>query len=98
MRQSLRKGYGELVSNLALSGFNYSGIAHAFTITSTPGDYFWSNGHSWGNVTVSSNKVTIAVHYGKLTVQTIRLNNGKELKLQRLTTITENNSSEFTIN
>jgi len=83
---------------VALSGFHYSGVTHEFTITSAPGNYFWSNGHSWGNATVSSNKVTIVVHYGKLSVQTITLNNGKELKLKKMMTIAENNSSEFTIN
>jgi hypothetical protein len=73
-------------------------VTHTFTITSTPGNYFWSNGHSWGNVTVSSNKAIIAVHYGKLDVQTIKLNNGKELKLKKMMIIVENNSSEFRIN
>jgi hypothetical protein len=83
---------------VALSGFHYSAVTHAFAITSTPGNYFWSNGHSWGNAIVSSNKVTIVVHYGKLIVQTIQLNNGKELKLKKLIILAENDSSEFTIN
>ena len=82
---------------VALSGFHYSGVTHTFTITSTFGNYFWSNGHSWGNVTVSSNKAIIAVHYGKLDVQTIKLSNGKELKLKKIMTIVENNSFEFMI-
>jgi hypothetical protein len=47
---------------------------------------------------VSSSKVTIVVHYGKLTVQAIKLNNGNEVKLKKMMTIAENNSSEFTIN
>lgn len=83
---------------VAYSGFNYSGVTKTFTITSTPGNYFWSNGYSWGNVTVSSKKMIIAVHYGKLDVQTIRLSNGKEVKLKKMVSIAENNSSEFVIN
>ena len=83
---------------VALSAFHYSGVTHELTITSTPGNYFWSNGHSWGNAMVSSSKVTIVVHYGKLTVQAIKLNNGNEVKLKKMMTIAENNSSEFTIN
>jgi uncharacterized protein (DUF608 family) len=83
---------------VALSGFNYSAVSKTYTITSTPGNYFWSNGHSWGNVTVSTNKVIIAVHYGKLDVQTIKLSNGKELRLKKTISIGENSSSEFSIN
>jgi hypothetical protein len=51
-----------------------------------------------GNVNVSSNKVKIVVHYGKLTVQTIKLGSGKEIKLKKIMTIAENTPSEFTIN
>jgi non-lysosomal glucosylceramidase len=81
----------------ALSRFNYSGVTNTFCITSKPGKYFWSNGHSWGNVIVADNKVTIAVHFGKLNVQTIHLSNGKELKLKQMMTIEEGKSAEFVI-
>ena len=80
---------------IAYSDFNYSGVTKTFSITAKPGNYFWSNGHAWGNATVANNKLIIAVHYGKLDVQTLRLNNGHILKLKKAITITENNSQEF---
>jgi non-lysosomal glucosylceramidase len=82
---------------LALSRFNYSGVDKIFSITAKPGNYFWSNGYSWGNAVVSNNKVTLDVHHGKLDVQTIRLSNGKILKLKKMMTIAENVSSAFII-
>jgi uncharacterized protein (DUF608 family) len=82
---------------LALSKFNYSGVDKSFSITAKPGNYFWSNGYSWGKATVSYNKVTIAVHHGNLDVQTIRLSNGRVLKLKKMMTIAENSSSAFII-
>ena len=80
---------------LALSKFNYSGVDKSFSVTAKPGNYFWSNGYSWGNAAVSDDKVVIAVHYGKLEVQTIRLSNGRSLKLKKMMTIPEKGVSEF---
>lgn len=82
---------------VALSGFNYSAVSKEFSITSKAGNYFWSNGHSWGNAIVTNNKVTISVHFGKLDIHEVRFNDGRILKLKRPMTITENNSSEFII-
>lgn len=82
---------------LALSKFNYSAVDKTFSITTKPGNYFWSNGYSWGNVVVTDNKVTIAVHYGKLDVQAIRLSNGRALKLKKMMTLAENDTSSFII-
>ncbi len=79
----------------ALSKFNYSGVSKNFSITAKPGKYFWSNGHSWGLVTVNTNKVTIAVHYGTLDVQEVRLSNGKGTHLKEGITIAENKSYDF---
>lgn len=80
---------------VAYSGFNYSGVSKVFTITAKPGNYFWSNGHAWGNATVEDNKLTIAVHYGTLDLQALRFNDGRMVKLKKQTTITENNSATF---
>ncbi|HMD00079.1 MAG TPA: GH116 family glycosyl hydrolase, partial [Ferruginibacter sp.] len=82
---------------LALSRFNYSGVDRTFSITTKPGNYFWSNGYEWGNVNVDGNKVTISVHHGKLTVQSIRLGNQRILTLQQPLTIGEGKSSAFVI-
>ena len=77
---------------VALSGFNYSGVTKTFSITAKPGNYFWSNGRAWGNAAVSDNKLIIAVHHGKLDVQTLKLNDGRMLKLKKPVTIEENTS------
>jgi len=82
---------------LALSKFNYSGVDKTFSITAKPGNYFWSNGYSWGNATVNGSKVTIAVHHGRLSVQTIHFSNGRELKLKQVMIIEEGKSSPFII-
>ncbi|TMI74333.1 MAG: hypothetical protein E6H09_05310 [Bacteroidetes bacterium] len=79
----------------ALSHFNYSGVTKTFSITAKPGNYFWSNGHSWGNVVVTNNEATISVHFGKLEVQAIRLSNGSEVKLKEVKTITEDGTLKF---
>jgi uncharacterized protein (DUF608 family) len=82
----------------AISQFLYSGVRKEFSITSKPGNYFWSNGYSWGNVNVNPDKIIISVHYGKLDIQTIRLVGKGELKLKKPVSIDENGSSEFIIN
>ena len=63
-------------SIVALSEFSYSAIDGSFTITSKPGNYFWSNGYSWGNAVVASDgsgkpTVTLAVHFGNLKVSSV---------------------------
>jgi len=40
---------------IAESGFQYSGIEKRIHFTSAPGDYFWSNGSSWGMCSVFEN-------------------------------------------
>ena len=80
----------------AISRFNYSGVDKQFSITGKNGNYFWSNGYSWGNAVVTDNKVTIAVHYGKIDIQTIRIGD-RIMKLKKIKTITENQVEEFFI-
>jgi hypothetical protein len=82
---------------IAFSRFNYSAVEKEFTITSKPGNYFWSNGYSWGNVVVSDHTVLIAVHFGKLDIKTIQLQGSRKLTLKKAITIGENNSQEFTV-
>ena len=82
---------------IAYSNFNYSAVDKAFSITAKPGNYFWSNGYSWGNVTVSDHTVLISVHFGELNIKTVRLKGGGMLKLKKGITIKENGSQEFTV-
>ena len=82
---------------VAWSGFNYSGVTKTFSITAKPGNYFCSTGRAWCNAIVSDNKLIIAVHHGKLNVQTLKLNDGRMLKLKKPVIIEENTSEEFLI-
>jgi non-lysosomal glucosylceramidase len=81
----------------AISRFNYSAVDRSFSITSKSGNYFWSNGYSWGNAIVSPNKVIITVHHGKLDIQTVRMQGYGELKLKKTITINEKEAEEFII-
>ena len=82
---------------VALSKFNYSGVDKTFSITATPGNYFWSNGYSWGNAVVTGTQVKLTVYYGGLDLRSIRLSNGKVLNLKTSTLLRERNSIELPI-
>jgi non-lysosomal glucosylceramidase len=82
---------------IAISRFNYSGVDKTYSITSKPGNYFWSNGYSWGNAEVDGNKLTITVRHGKLDIQAVKLGD-RLLKLKKKTSIPENGFSAFTVN
>lgn len=65
---------------LALSGFHYSGVDRTMTFTSEPGEYFWSNGYSWGTCTVNSEKVILTVLKGSVSLKSLFLSGtGKPL-------------------
>jgi non-lysosomal glucosylceramidase len=85
---------------VALSGFNYNGVEGSFMITSKPGKYFWSNGHSWGNAIVSENagktKVKINVSYGKLKLSSVSVK-GSSQKIKKPVILTEGSSQEFVL-
>ncbi len=53
-------------SIIALSDFQYSGVDHCMQFTAKPGNYFWSNGYSWGTCAVSDDTVTLEVLKGSL--------------------------------
>jgi uncharacterized protein (DUF608 family) len=82
---------------IAISQFHYSGVKKDFSITARPGNYFWSNGYSWGNATVSDHKVLISVHHGNLDIISVHLKGGGFLKLKKLVRISENGSQEFAV-
>src|SRR5450432_1911243 len=58
---------------LAWSDFHYSAVEKKFAITARPGNYFWSNGYSWGNALVDKGRLKITVHYGTLTLKAVAL-------------------------
>lgn len=53
-------------SIIALSDFQYSGVERRMQFTNKPGNYFWSNGYSWGTCTVAGDAVTLEVIKGSL--------------------------------
>jgi non-lysosomal glucosylceramidase len=62
-------------SIIAYSEFSYSGIDGSLIITSKPGNYFWSNGYSWGNALVAEEggkvKVTLEVYHGSIKLSSV---------------------------
>lgn len=77
---------------IAYSEFNYSGVEGSFSITGKPGKYFWSNGYSWGNATVSDGKVQIDVHHGTLSLSKVEVRNGQSKKLKTQIKVREGES------
>jgi non-lysosomal glucosylceramidase len=80
---------------LAWSRFNYSAVTGKFTITSRPGNYFWSNGYSWGGVWVSKDKVLLRVVHGNLKLSSISLEGGSSLVLNHPLVMREGSKQEF---
>jgi len=71
-------------SVIALTGFNYSGVTKSMKINHENGNYFWCNGYSWGNCSVSGNEklknVKIEVFGGSLELKDFTLNSfGKRI-------------------
>ena len=69
---------------LAMTDFQYSGIAKKMTITSRPGTYFWSNGYAWGTCTVDDKQAAIEVLHGSLTLNSFELKGKGVKKLKNL--------------
>ena len=67
---------------VALSGFHYSGVEQAMSVTGTPGCYFWSNGQAWGLLKVGEKEVRIELLYGSLCLK--RLTVGTETIRKRM--------------
>jgi non-lysosomal glucosylceramidase len=87
---------------LALSGFHYSAVDGTFFITSTPGQYFWSNGYSWGNASVSKGPrggttVKILVDYGKLDLHSVCVTGRSPARGQERVTLHEGETKEFSV-
>jgi non-lysosomal glucosylceramidase len=66
-------------SVIALTGFNFSGVTKTMQINSEDGSYFWCNGYSWGNCTVSgkgnTKEVKMEVFGGSLELKEFKLKN-----------------------
>ncbi len=62
---------------VAFSGFQYSGVNQSMSMTDVPGNYFWSNGYSWGTACVTDDSVTIEVIKGSLQLRSLNIGNRK---------------------
>ncbi|PWT73239.1 MAG: hypothetical protein C5B59_13880 [Bacteroidetes bacterium] len=80
---------------VAYSGFHYSGVTKTFAITSRPGNYFWSNGYSWGNAKVDQKKLIITVHFGQLPLRNVEFDGNGSMGLKKEITLKEGQSQEF---
>jgi non-lysosomal glucosylceramidase len=80
---------------IALSGFHYSSSDGSFSITSKPGNYFWSNGYAWGSAKVEGNGVTLKVYQGHLKLMNLNLENGSNIKLKQELTLKEGDEKTF---
>jgi non-lysosomal glucosylceramidase len=89
-------------TTLAISGFHYSAVNGIFCMNSEPGNYFWSNGYSWGNVNIGQAitgkiKVSIKVHFGTLMIRTVELNQIGISQLKKSAILKEGESMDFLI-
>lgn len=86
---------------VALSAFNYSAVDGSFRITSVPGDYFWSNGWSWGNAAVKAegkgSRVTISVRHGKLKLNSVETAGVGRTQISEPLTLGEEETREFVV-
>jgi uncharacterized protein (DUF608 family) len=87
---------------LALSRFHYSAVNGSFSISSTPGEYFWSNGYSWGNASVSKGakgkeNVKVFVAFGSLDLKSVSATGKSPLRLQERITLHEGETNEFSV-
>ncbi len=70
---------------IALSGFHYSGVTKRMTFSAKDGQFFWSNGYSWGKCTIQSEvdsfQIELNVKKGALNLETFELKEIGEVKL-----------------
>jgi Predicted bile acid beta-glucosidase len=87
---------------LALSDFHYSAIDQSIHFTGDPGNYFWSNGYSWGTCTIKSDgkvaEVVLDVLYGKLELKQILLKDYKPVIKEKGFIIVPGSPMVFSLN
>jgi len=70
---------------IALSGFHYSRVTKRMTFAAKEGQFFWSNGYSWGQCTIQNEldsfQIELNVKNGELNLETFELNGIGKVKL-----------------
>jgi non-lysosomal glucosylceramidase len=72
---------------LALTGFHYSGVTGEFKFADKPGNYFWSNGYSYGMAEISGTtngrKLTLSVLNGSINISRITIEGHESSKMKQ---------------
>lgn len=86
---------------LALTGFHYSGVSKEITFGNIIGNYFWSNGYSYGTVEISQKEglkqIKLNVLNGKLDLLKVSLEGIGTISLKALKTLNAGESWNFEI-
>lgn len=86
---------------LALTGFHYSGVSKEITFGNIIGNYFWSNGYSYGTVEISQKEglkqIKLNVLNGKLDLLKVSLEGIGTTSLKALKTLNAGESWNFEI-
>ncbi len=86
---------------LALTGFQYSGVEKSMAFDAPAGQYFWSNGSSWGTVTIhkKGEKATaeLKVLFGTTELNTFQLKGYKSQILKKTTLLKSGESLTFNL-
>ncbi len=76
-------------SVLALTDFQYSAIDQSINFKKSNGNWFWSNGYSWGICQITSDKFILSVLKGKLDIKKIMLDNKEVKKFKSVRSVQE---------
>lgn len=84
---------------LALSGFEYSGIEKSMRFSASEGNYFWSNGYSWGTVSIKKQgkqlKSTLEVLMGEVNLIKFSVNGYQPITYNATKSIKAGEQNEF---
>ena len=79
------------------SGFNYSAVDKTIRFTDKKGNYFWSNGSSWGMCEISDDKFNFYVKYGNIELKNFFIGKGINKKLKKAKIFDKGSHLQFTI-
>ncbi len=86
---------------LAISGFHYSAVEEKITFKPVQGNFFWSNGSTYGMVSIEKNKTTFSTHLrvlnGTINLKRIELKNHGWQEWAESQLITPEQDLKFTI-
>ncbi len=85
---------------LAWTGFNYSAVNKSMKFNDADGTYFWSNGYSFGTITISkttTKAITVALKVieGKIELNSFEFTNNKKHTFKKTETIATGESLKF---